>query len=210
MTEAEWLTTNHPPVLLWFLKERHPGKRRRAFNRKARLLGCACCRRVWSLLGAGNRGKVEIAERYADGLVAGRDWEAARKGRTIPPWALDPGKRAAAAASGVLHREAYMAAIESWGWSTDPTDGPAAVHLLRDVFGNPFRPVTFSPEWCTDTAVSLARQMYESHDFSAMPILADALQDAGCDNGDILSHCRDANQLHVRGCWVVDLVLGKE
>jgi hypothetical protein len=49
--------------------------------------------------------------------------------------------------------------------------------------------------------------MYEARDFSAMPILADALQDAGCDNDDILSHCRDTKQVHVRGCWVVDLVL---
>ncbi|MBN9118355.1 MAG: hypothetical protein J0I06_04200 [Planctomycetes bacterium] len=80
---------------------------------------------------------------------------------------------------------------------------------MLDVFGNPFRPVTFSPGWRTDTAALLARTMYDSRDFSAMPILADALQDAGCDNTDILSHCRETNQVHVRGCWVVDLVLGK-
>ncbi|WP_246523698.1 hypothetical protein [Gemmata palustris] len=80
---------------------------------------------------------------------------------------------------------------------------------IRDIFGNPFRPVVFSPYWRTDTAVSLARQMYESRDFSAMPILADALQDAGCDNDDVLSHCRAPGE-HVRGCWVVDLVLGRE
>jgi ankyrin repeat protein len=71
------------------------------------------------------------------------------------------------------------------------------------------RPVTFAPQWRTDAAVALARQMYESHDFGAMPILADALQDAGCDNADILDHCRSPGP-HVRGCWVVDLVLGKE
>ena len=64
------------------------------------------------------------------------------------------------------------------------------------------------PAWRTDTALSLARQMYESRDFSAMPILADALQDAGCDSDDILNHCRGPGP-HVRGCWVVDLVLGK-
>ncbi len=62
--------------------------------------------------------------------------------------------------------------------------------LLRDIFGNPFRPVTFSPAWRTDTAVAVARQLYESRDFSAMPILADALQDAGCENDDVLNHCR--------------------
>jgi hypothetical protein len=82
--------------------------------------------------------------------------------------------------------------------------------MAKDIFGNPFRPVIFSPAWRTDTALSLARQMYESREFSAMPILADALQDAGCDNEDILTHCRDDNAAHVRGCWVVDLVSGKE
>jgi hypothetical protein len=80
--------------------------------------------------------------------------------------------------------------------------------VLELVGPNPFRPIIFSPAWRTDTAVSLARTMYESREFSAMPILADALQDAGCDNEQILTHCRDAKQVHVRGCWVVDLVLG--
>jgi hypothetical protein len=81
--------------------------------------------------------------------------------------------------------------------------------LLRDVFGNPFRPIAFSPEWRSATAVSVARRMYEAHDFSALPELADALQDARCDNADILDHCRGPGP-HVRGCWVVDLVLGKQ
>jgi hypothetical protein len=82
--------------------------------------------------------------------------------------------------------------------------------LFRDIFENPFRLTSFNPVWRTDTALSLASQMYESRNFGAMPILADALQDAGCEDEQILSHCRDANQPHVRGCWVVDLVLGKE
>jgi hypothetical protein len=81
--------------------------------------------------------------------------------------------------------------------------------LLRDIFGNSFRPAAFSPDWRTDSALSLAQQMYESRDFSAMPILADALQEAGCDNDDILDHCR-RDESHVRGCWVVDLVLAKK
>jgi hypothetical protein len=79
---------------------------------------------------------------------------------------------------------------------------------FRDVAGDPFRPVVFAAEWRTSTAVDLAQLMYESRDFSAMPILADALQDAGCANDDILNHCRGPGP-HVRGCWVVDLVLGK-
>ena len=83
-----------------------------------------------------------------------------------------------------------------------------AVALARDIFGNPFRPATGDPEWLTSTVVAIARGMYESGDFSAMPILADALQDAGCDSDDVLDHCREGGR-HARGCWVVDLVLGK-
>jgi hypothetical protein len=82
------------------------------------------------------------------------------------------------------------------------------VALVRDVFGNPFRPVSVDPTWRTSTVLALASQMYESRDFSPMPILADAIQDAGCDNEDILNHCRQPGE-HVRGCWVVDLILEK-
>jgi hypothetical protein len=81
---------------------------------------------------------------------------------------------------------------------------------LREVFGNPFRPATFEPAWRTSDVMLLARGIYEERAFDRMPILADALQDAGCDNPDILSHLRDANATHVRGCWALDLVLGKE
>ncbi len=80
------------------------------------------------------------------------------------------------------------------------------IELLREVHGNPFRHVPFSPAWRTDTAVTLARQMYEAREFSAMPILADALQDAGCDDEDVLDHCRGGGP-HARGCWVLDRVL---
>jgi len=83
------------------------------------------------------------------------------------------------------------------------------VALIRDIFGNPFCPVIFDAEWRTSKAVALAQGMYDARDFSAMPILADALQDAGCENDEVLNHCR-APGPHVRGCWVVDLVLGKE
>jgi hypothetical protein len=81
-------------------------------------------------------------------------------------------------------------------------------HILRDILGNPSRPVSFSSSWGTDTVLALARGMYESRDFGAMPILADALMDAGCENADVLNHCRGGG-VHVRGCWVVDLLLGK-
>jgi hypothetical protein len=83
--------------------------------------------------------------------------------------------------------------------------------LLREVFGNRGGLLTsplWEETWLTDTAVTLAAHMYESREFGAMPILADALQDAGCDNQDVLGHCRGPGP-HIRSCWVVDLVLGK-
>ena len=87
---------------------------------------------------------------------------------------------------------------------------PLALHdvrRIREVYGNPYRHVAFDARWRTDTAVSLARTMYESREFSGMPILADALQDAGCASDDILNHCRNMSQVHARGCWVLDRVL---
>ena len=88
-------------------------------------------------------------------------------------------------------------------------EGAAHVRLMRCVFGNPFRAAACAPDWKTDTVLLLANQMYDSRDFSAMPILADALQEAGCTSDTALDHCRSGAP-HVRGCWVVDLVLGKE
>jgi len=79
----------------------------------------------------------------------------------------------------------------------------------REIIGNPFRPAATAPEWRTFTVLALAHGIYGERAFDRMPILADALQDAGCDSDDILNHCR-CETVHVRGCWVVDLVLGKE
>ncbi|MDY3559510.1 hypothetical protein R5W23_000503 [Gemmata sp. JC673] len=109
-------------------------------------------------------------------------------------------------AATVTDANARNAARRSLGYGYEWAHQQEAM-LAREVFGNPFRPIDFAP-WHTDTTVALAKGMYESRDFSAMPILADALQDAGCDNADVLIHCRDASAEHVRGCWVVDGVLG--
>jgi hypothetical protein len=81
--------------------------------------------------------------------------------------------------------------------------------LVRDIFGNPFRPAAFDPRWGTGDIVALARGIYEDRAFDRLPLLVDALMDAGCDNEDVLAHCRSDGP-HVRGCWVLDLVLGKE
>ncbi|MBX3400579.1 MAG: hypothetical protein KF873_17730 [Gemmataceae bacterium] len=81
--------------------------------------------------------------------------------------------------------------------------------LLICIFGNPFRSVVLEHAWLTSTARGIAQAIYDDRAFDRLPILADALQDAGCENDDILSHCR-CDGPHVRGCWVVDGVLGKE
>jgi hypothetical protein len=81
--------------------------------------------------------------------------------------------------------------------------------MIHDVFDRRlFRPITLSPSWLTSTVTALAQQMYDSRDFAAMPILADALQDAGCDDEQVLGHCRGPGP-HVRGCCVIDLILSK-
>jgi hypothetical protein len=80
--------------------------------------------------------------------------------------------------------------------------------LLREIFGNPFRPVTVNPSWLTSNVTGIAQAIYDERDFEDLPVLGDALEDAGCDNADILNHCRQPGE-HVRGCWVVDLILGK-
>ncbi|WP_227254714.1 hypothetical protein [Frigoriglobus tundricola] len=80
--------------------------------------------------------------------------------------------------------------------------------IFRDIFDNPFHTMSVDPSWLTSTVAALAEGIYQEHAFDRMPILADALQDAGCDNADILNHCRGESP-HVRGCWVVDLLLGK-
>jgi hypothetical protein len=81
--------------------------------------------------------------------------------------------------------------------------------LLLCVFGNPFRPGAFDPAWRSETVVALASGIYAERAFDRLPILADALEEAGCDHPDVLAHCRQLDATHVRGCWVVDLVLGK-
>jgi hypothetical protein len=80
--------------------------------------------------------------------------------------------------------------------------------LIRDIIGNPFRPVIFDPSWLDSTVIELARSIYDARDFDRMPMLGDALEKAGCNNRTILDHCRGQVK-HVRGCWVVDHLLGK-
>jgi hypothetical protein len=208
MTEVEWLACEEPTPML----DSVPSD---ASERKLQLFAVACCCRVRS----GNASltlsmAITAAAQHADGegtLDELRRLSSLAQTIAHPGvWAYsEPAARVARAIRMLPgNREDIREVVRET--CDDETDRLAGAYLLRDIFGNPFRPVTFAPEWRTDTAVALARQMYESREFSAMPILADALQDAGCNNDAILNHCRDTSLTHVRGCWVVDLVLGKE
>jgi hypothetical protein len=94
---------------------------------------------------------------------------------------------------------------------TGPFRDPALAAALRDIFAYP-RPAAVDPAWLRwrdGAAVAIAVKIHEDRDFTLLPILADALEESGCTNRDILEHCRGPGP-HVPGCWAVDLVLGKE
>jgi hypothetical protein len=80
---------------------------------------------------------------------------------------------------------------------------------IREIFGDPFRPVVVAPDWLTADVVAHATGIYLDRAFDRLPILADASEEAGCADAGVLAHCRSSG-LHVRGCWVVDLLLSKE
>jgi hypothetical protein len=106
--------------------------------------------------------------------------------------------------------EEYNGAIRPCSWARDWAQRyQARAAFLRDIFGPlPFRLVTFDPVWRTATTTSLATAIYAEQAWHDLPILADALEDAGCTNADILGHCRGGGE-HVRGCWALDVILGK-
>jgi hypothetical protein len=193
--------------------------RDRRNERKLRLLMCACCRRVWDVLPEPARKAVEAIEKLADENLPDKKREKVESEAyaAVPQsvWTIEyhpdqAGRWTAAAyVQDVIGYTPSCLRAARATKEEKATEEQAQCDLLRDIFGNPFRPAMLDPAWRTSTATALPRQMYESRDFTPMPILADALQDAGCDSEDILDHCRDPQQVHVRGCWVVDLVLGK-
>ncbi len=243
MTEIEWLACFDLKRMLDYLYLK------RSSNRKLRLFGVACCRRLRSPAVLDDdvlqRGIV-TAELFADQQIGDEEAQEAcqelleeHTGELLEDcrlarWAvadmlyLDgpdvfdiPFVREAGAypinvspAAG-LARDAVRSGTRSPWWRAW-WNGPAAVSreqkaqcaLLRDNFGNPFRTVAFDPVWHTDNVTAVAQMIYDERRFGHMPILADALEEAGCTSRDVLDHCR-APAEHSRGCWVVDLVLKK-
>ena len=199
MTEAEWLATTDQGEARWRFVER------RATDRKLQLFACA----VFQFLANPDRrsarsdddcyGIVIAAERYADGAITDPELTDAMRMIQFTEESFDP-----IFASWIL---TGLTAVRHFlpSWLRHHVGASAWFH---EVFGNPFRPVAFAPEWRTSTVLALAQQMYDARDFSGMPILADALQDAGCTDEAILMHCRGPGP-HCRGCWVTDALLNK-
>jgi hypothetical protein len=216
VTEAEWLAAINPQPMLEFI-------RGRASERKLRLFACACCRRIFDRFPhrlKQSRRVVEVAEQYADGLTDEVMLVLARDAKCPCTSAARRGGAQAARAAIV---EAVMAAPKETTGGRVPSSEAArksqererAVQaaLLRDFFGNPFRrtyKVSSSVlAWQERTVAKLASDIYQGRLFDRLPLLADALEDAGCTDAGLLGHLRGPGP-HVRGCWALDLVLAKE
>jgi hypothetical protein len=206
MTEAEWQVSGDTWRMLHAVRRSPPTERKRL------LLTSSMCRLIWDYLPSGSKLIVEECELLADGLVSVTAKELChRANRCVPPIGLD-GKSshereaAVAVCYAVLEGELFVAANTVRQISAND---PRAAIRIRDIFGNPFRPVSINPDWLTSSVLALAEGIYADRAFDRMPVLADALQDAGCENADILNHCRGDGP-HVRGCWIVDLLTGRE
>jgi hypothetical protein len=225
MTEIEWYNCDDPSSIDLFLRGRE-----KLSDRKVRLFGCACVRGVWQVLSDDClRSAVLTCERFADGLATADDLRAAHElaNRAYQGSGDIIADHSAIAIQALCEPKPWfpmgtgssagIAAVAAEAWSDEQTpwdvawDRAAREHcgLLRDIFGNPFRPVAIDPRWRTADTVALARGIYDDRAFDRLPLLADALMDAGCADEQVLGHCRSEGP-HVRGCWVVDLMLGKD
>jgi hypothetical protein len=211
MNEEEWLETTDPYPMLAFLQ----GK---VSDRKLRLFAVSCCPDISHLFTADhNHRAVEIAERLADGLpsVVERPEHVSAASYALAGSAYTAAVRASE------HAASEFAAITSAAnillaaqYLFDLVRGEQS-RVIRDIFGNPFQPVTLDAVWRTPVFTSIARAVYEERELPGglfdnhrMGVLADALEDAGCAHRDLLDHLR-CGVYHTRGCWAIDLLLDK-
>ncbi len=201
MNASEWQTCNDAWRMLSALKGR-------VSERKLRLFACAACRRLWPLLtDERSRAAVEVSERYADGLAS---FEELYK-------AVIPAANASDAAAQAQRRGWNVAQTAAEAASTAQAGAERAARaacdgdLMREIFGNPFSPVTLDRSWLVESGgnvSALAIAFYEGRAPDTLPVLADALEEAGCTSVAILDHLRGPGR-HARGCWVIDLILDK-
>ena len=234
MTEADWLSCSNPKPMLLFLGGR-------ATDRKMRLLACAGCRRVLDFVTDGRiRDAVEIAERFADGLIGDEEretayriafdayeaeWKAFEETYFKEEWDSRHSRicaSGAAAECAAPDPPAGKSPVEVRDfnesyWNShllaqlaecNPKWAAWQAETLRELFGNPFRPSNIAPAWQTPSVVSLAQAIYDQRSFDRLSELAYTLEEAGCHDTGILEHLWTPGP-HVKGCWALDLVLGK-
>jgi hypothetical protein len=205
MKSSDWRACLVPRVLL---EEVRPG----ASERKLRLLLCGALRQVWQRLPDPRcREAVELAERVADGQATPAERQAL--------WLRLEQARGEAAARhaedlALWFRDARNTLAEDMGQPLLPAEvsGRVLCELFRDLFTPHFNPA-LDPDWLKwngATLLKMARVLYDERRFADLPLLGDALEEAGCRDLEILSHCRAPKALHTRGCWVLDALLGKE
>ncbi|QDU23087.1 hypothetical protein [Urbifossiella limnaea] len=204
MTEAEWAACHDPRQLLDYHRmKRDP--------RRLRLLAVACARLIPPTALPPQLGPViDVAERFADGTAPRAEFLAARRlvraaGRRTSEYTLAHRVLGWLADDSL---EGQSMAITVTRDLSGPGGAAAECDLTRCAFGNPFRTITFDPVWRTEAVVGLATGVAADRAFDRLPVLADALEDAGCADADVLGHCRGPGP-HALCCWVVDGVLGK-
>jgi hypothetical protein len=213
MTEQQWTDRHAPSAMLDHVLEA-------ASPRKLRLFACACCRLVWDLLDDDRpRRAVEVAERFADRLVKNRERQQAQQAaweysdeQELSPESVAAGWAIVRSQRSDLLKTAAVVCSHNTRCVKGRNITRAQAHLLRELFGNPFRAAPVVPPavlgWNGWQVVKLARAIYAERRFDDLPVLADALEEAGCEEEAMLAHCRGPGP-HVPGCWVVDLLLGK-
>jgi hypothetical protein len=204
VNEADWLSSDDPDRMLQEL-------RGRITDRQLRLFACACCRHLGSLLAQESLAAVVVIERYEDGMATWQELhDALASADEVEAGTTGPTRLAARAAAMAwsVTEHARSAAAHAAG-NSDAVRRRQA-EILRDIVGNPFHPAPVDLAWlrwhgaCVE---ELARALYQERRHADLPILADALEDAGCQHEVVLSHCRAGGD-HVHGCWVLDALLG--
>jgi hypothetical protein len=234
MTEAEWLECRDPGPMIEFVRTRSSARKLRLFAcacaRRLPVLGESEDLQIVALserLADGQANKHEVqrmrsrlggrggysanwAEENAIHAVLERDAQTAAK--NAGHFAADFCLFLEMERTDIGTPDAYQELLVSKAAPAKAAEKEAQACILREIFGNPLRPATIDPAvlvWASRTLPRMALGIYDNRAFDRLPILADALEDAGCDTADILGHCRGAGP-HVRGCWVIDLVLSKD
>jgi hypothetical protein len=209
MTEAEWLACYNPDRLIQALDGKWS-------ERKWRLTAFGFCRVVWHLVPETFQRLVQVAERHVEGLANETELSEAREAsrNALSEPGLHWRQRRPEAAKWISWRGAAQPWRPTNNFHIHPltsTDRRLLAGVLHELFDLVFRSPAIFLNWLTwknGTIPRIAQAIYDDRRFGDMPVLADALEEAGCTDAIILDHCRRAGT-HVRGCWVVDLLLGK-